>query len=368
MPPDSQASNPPVVEDLPLSSTEPQHDDPDYNDNHQMESDTPQPPDLSPPAQSQDQTTPDIELPLQLSPSSLTDELHPISNPSQISSSSHSSKVIQPSQQFQPPTESNPLPSSYSITPSNHPDEEEVDDVHDELLTSLLRRAKEKARLIERKEVSVAETGGSGHSDCGSSVTLQNIIRLDGEEKLKLDLSRPLRPSALTTQPTNSYRKPFKPSNNTKQIPLNQPIPENFDRLASIRDRRLGHDAPSNKTPRSHLEWHDLPVQELTRETKMEIQAMRLHRTLDPKSFVKGGIEKSLKEPMPTKFLFGHIIDGSMNGGGSTTKKRSFVDGLVQDDKSQEWAKKKYTHIQNVSGRNSGGKNFYKSVMEKRLK
>jgi hypothetical protein len=34
---------------------------------------------------------------------------------------------------------------------------------------------------------------------------------------------------------------------------------------------------------------------------------------LDPKSFVKGGIKKRLKEPSPTKFLFGHVIDGSVN-------------------------------------------------------
>jgi len=338
--------------------------------------DTSQPLDLLPPTQSQDkdshQTTLDINEPLQTSCSSLTEELPPppISNPSQSSCSSDSNKTIQP---LQPPTESNPLSSSSSSNPSNgsnRPQENEVEDEDDELLNALLKRAKEKARLIERKEVPVAEVGGSSHSDCGSSVTLQNIIRLDGEEKLKLALSRPLRPSALTVQPTNSFRKPSNPSNNnSKQLPLNQPTPKNFDRVSSIRDRRLGHDTPSNKTPRSHFEWHDLPVQELTRETKMEIQAMRLHRTLDPKSFVKGGIEKSLKEPMPTKFLFGHIIDGSMNGGGqSTTKKRSFVDGLLQDDKSQEWAKKKYTHIQNVSGRNSGGKNFYKSVRENRLK
>jgi hypothetical protein len=40
----------------------------------------------------------------------------------------------------------------------------------------------------------------------------------------------------------------------------------------------------------------------------------------------------------------------------------------VQDDKSQEWAKKKYNVIQTVSGKNSGGKNFYKRVKENRLK
>ncbi|PLW50061.1 hypothetical protein PCANC_08213 [Puccinia coronata f. sp. avenae] len=267
---------------------------------------------------------------------------------------------------------SDPSPSSSpsqnnSIHKDNH---QEQDTDHDELVNTLLKSAKEKARLIEQRTITAGDMGASESSDCGSSVTLQNMIRLDHEEKLKLALSRPLRPSALTVQTTNSSLKSS--STSRQKLASNQPTPGNFDRLSSVKDRRLGFDAPassSQKNARSHFEWHDLPVQELTRETKMEIQAMRLHRTLDPKSFVKGGIEKSLKEPMPTKFLFGHVIDGSMNSGAQpSAKKRSFVESLVQDDKSQEWAKKKYNVIQTVSGKNSGGKNFYKRVKENRLK
>ncbi|KAG0143634.1 hypothetical protein CROQUDRAFT_48531 [Cronartium quercuum f. sp. fusiforme G11] len=116
--------------------------------------------------------------------------------------------------------------------------------------------------------------------------------------------------------------------------------------------------------------WHELPQQEITPEVKREIQAMRLHGTLDPKCFVKGGIEKRLKEPIPDRFQFGHIIPSgrsSSTGTEAIPKKRSFVEALIADEEAKGWTKKKYVNEVQISGA-SGGKGFWKNLQKKRKK
>ncbi|EGG04966.1 uncharacterized protein MELLADRAFT_72263 [Melampsora larici-populina 98AG31] len=118
------------------------------------------------------------------------------------------------------------------------------------------------------------------------------------------------------------------------------------------------------------MSWHDLPYQEITPEVKREIQAMRLHGTLDPKRFVKGGIEKRLKEPIPDRFQFGHIIpsgQSSSTAKESIPKKRSFVEALIEDEEAKKWAKKKFLNDVQAKGA-SGGKVFWKNLKQKRQK
>lgn len=114
----------------------------------------------------------------------------------------------------------------------------------------------------------------------------------------------------------------------------------------------------------SCMDWNELPRQELTSEVKREIQAMRLHRTLDPQTFVKGGIEKSLKEPIPERFLFGHVVSSTPSCK-AANKKRTFVESLVNDKKSKAWSKRKYLEEVQVRGA-SGGKKFAKRKKDNR--
>lgn len=222
--------------------------------------------------------------------------------------------------------------------------DEDVDE-----LKQLLRMAKAKARMTAKEQDEVG-------SDDASSITIGKgtMMRFDDEDELDLKkssrLSRPLQRSVLVKQHVLNHQgfKNEPPSESNSLRPHSShdglaPTP-NFDRVSIIKERQLGIQ-PVKK--HQVLDWADLPVQEITKEVKMEIQGMRLHQTLDPKKFFKGGIERSIKEPIPSKFLFGHIIDPSSTSilnpsTSSSIKKRSFVDSLLEDQKGQEWSKKQY--------------------------
>lgn len=150
----------------------------------------------------------------------------------------------------------------------------------------------------------------------------------------------------------------------------------------------------SNRSrPSQPLAFHDLPLVTSTPEIRREIQALRLHNSLDPKRFYKGKGGNGMKDPVPERMRFGYVVGSGMGprvGGGKegVVKKRSLcvltvhsrvvdshadhafafrgsLETLVEDEAAKAYAKKKFVGEIQQRG-SSGGKNFYKGVKAKR--
>ncbi|MBW0490558.1 hypothetical protein O181_030273 [Austropuccinia psidii MF-1] len=251
-------------------------------------------------------------------------------------------------------------------------------------LAELLAKAKEKMSATEKvatKDQSLLQpfdiTQNVIHFDDDDISKPSKRQEKSREKKAECLLSRPLKIHEIKKQIPHQKLGYSPDHSNTIRSRLNHypEVKDSSKQIAGQHPKSLqtqsnlnpgNQDHLSNKKSFKKSSWHDLPVQKLTEDVKREIQAMRLHRTLDPKTFIKGGIEKSLKEPIPNKFQFGYIIEGSSSSG-HKTKKRSFVDSLMEDSKSREWAEKKFDEVE-ATGMKSGGKLFYKNLNEKRKK
>ena len=108
--------------------------------------------------------------------------------------------------------------------------------------------------------------------------------------------------------------------------------------------------------PTAGPKWFDMPAPVMTPELKREVQAMRLRNALDPKRFYKGGSKDS---QLPEFFQVGHVLESSQratNAREGKTRKRTFVEELLEDDKAKAYAKRKFQDEVMVKGM-SGRKN-----------
>ena len=130
----------------------------------------------------------------------------------------------------------------------------------------------------------------------------------------------------------------------------------------AVRPRRLVTQRPRHSSstqrhaPTAGPKWFNMPAPVVTPELKREIQAMRLRNALDPKRFFKQGSKDSA---LPEFFQVGHVLDSSQratNAREGKTRKRTFVEELLEDDKAKAYAKRKFQDEVMVKGM-SGRKN-----------
>ncbi|KAI5306132.1 hypothetical protein KEM56_002112 [Ascosphaera pollenicola] len=127
-------------------------------------------------------------------------------------------------------------------------------------------------------------------------------------------------------------------------------------------------DGKSKKTtkPSAGPEWFNLPKTDVTPELKRDLQLLRMRNVLDPHRHYK----KSGKGKIPEYSQVGTVIQGPTEFFSSRIvkkdRKKSFLDEVVADQKSNERFKSKYSEIQDK--KRSGKKEHYKKVMQKRGK
>lgn len=115
---------------------------------------------------------------------------------------------------------------------------------------------------------------------------------------------------------------------------------------------------PQRHPPTAGPKWFNMPAPVLTPELKREVQAMRLRNALDPKRFYKGGAKESA---LPEFFQVGHVLESSQratNAREGKTRKRTFVEELLEDDKAKAYAKRKFQEevmVKGMSGRKNKG-------------
>ncbi|KAI0366598.1 Fcf2-domain-containing protein [Pilatotrama ljubarskyi] len=121
--------------------------------------------------------------------------------------------------------------------------------------------------------------------------------------------------------------------------------------------------------------WFDLPAPaeaDLPRLYR-EVEALRLHKQLDPKQFYRKepGEGKGIKG-LPKHFAIGTIVatpnpfgNASADNLPRSSRKRTLVDELVDDAEAKSYAKKKFKELQTVRGARGRGTLAAKKALRK---
>lgn len=114
--------------------------------------------------------------------------------------------------------------------------------------------------------------------------------------------------------------------------------------------------------------WFDMPAQQATPQLRREVAAMRLHGVLDPKRFLRGEAKRE-RQALPEFFQIGHILPTrhpASTGAqlGSSKRKRTFVEELVEDAQARTRARKAFAEVQAKAA--SGGKLWFARQKAKR--
>ncbi|KAI0647737.1 hypothetical protein C8Q79DRAFT_894004, partial [Trametes meyenii] len=121
--------------------------------------------------------------------------------------------------------------------------------------------------------------------------------------------------------------------------------------------------------------WFDLPAPaeaDLPRLYR-EVEALRLHKQLDPKQFYRKepGEGKGIKG-LPKHFAIGTIVatpnpfgNASADNLARSSRKRTLVDELVDDAEAKSYAKKKFKELQTVRGARGRGTLAAKKALRK---
>ena len=104
--------------------------------------------------------------------------------------------------------------------------------------------------------------------------------------------------------------------------------------------------------------WFDLPAPEMTPELEKDLKVLSMRGALDRKRFYRGG-----EQPGKSKYFQVGTIQESKAGfyGDRLTKRerpKSFVDGLLKDQDSQAYYRKKFNELQakyQKNGKRPGG-------------
>ncbi|KAI0755418.1 Fcf2 pre-rRNA processing-domain-containing protein [Irpex lacteus] len=119
------------------------------------------------------------------------------------------------------------------------------------------------------------------------------------------------------------------------------------------------------RTKTAGKSWYDLPAPSEAELPKLyrEVEALRLHNQLDPKRFYrKDANENKGIKGLPKYFAIGTIISEPSPFGASNPenlskaqRKRTLVDELVDDAEAKSYAKKKFRELQSVRGARGRG-------------
>lgn len=149
---------------------------------------------------------------------------------------------------------------------------------------------------------------------------------------------------------------------------LHLPKMENaFDSLKQEKTSRFRMPDTQYKGKKVNIseKWFTLPKHELSNEMKRDLMLLKHRAALDPKRHYKKN-----KWEIPERFQMGTIIEGEGEFFSSRLNKKqrksTILEGLMVDDNTNKFFKRKYTEVQKL--KTSGKKGFYKKVKSKRNK
>ncbi|WRT68053.1 uncharacterized protein IL334_005028 [Kwoniella shivajii] len=267
--------------------------------------------------------------------------------------------------------------SSSSASSSNTSDSEDEDDSDDEQMERLLQAAK--AAAIAKSTSSNGK--GKERADTTLDQDDEVVLQFDEDQVEKKkdapipDLSVPTLPRAHlsftkdgkalahTRLPEVTRAGPSRPpiEGKKKEIPVPELDDRPYERQLSKREKA----AQPRKATTSEL-WASIPTprSDFLPQMKRDYQALALANSLDPKRFMKGG---SRSDKIPESFAIGTMVDAPRHLQDTTlTKERKYragqvVQGLIMDDGTGEYAKRKYGDLQWSRMENGRGKSFKKN-------
>ncbi|TBU47395.1 Fcf2-domain-containing protein [Dichomitus squalens] len=257
---------------------------------------------------------------------------------------------------------------------SSGSDSNSEDDVTPEFLESLLTQARQNVRA-KAKQLA----GGGGEEE---------FIQLGGDEGDNDTTAKPLPPLDTGSLPASYITLPE--TRGAGPSKLRDPDVEHVQKVASSIQVPAAPAPPEltkdgkklTKKERKQMKnktagpaWFDLPAPaeaDLPRLYR-EVEALRLHKQLDPKQFYRKepGEGKGIKG-LPKHFAIGRILPTDTPFGGAsadnlprTARKRTLVDELVDDAEAKSYAKKKFKELQTVRGAKGRGTLAAKKALRK---
>ncbi|WVQ96307.1 hypothetical protein IAU59_003411 [Kwoniella sp. CBS 9459] len=269
--------------------------------------------------------------------------------------------------------------SSGSSTDSDTDSEtdETDEDEEDEHMERLLQAAKAAA-------IAKASSSGKGKSKASDQQEEEDetVLQFDEDQKEKKkdapipDLSIPTLPkphlaftldgraSASMQVPSTARAGPSKRPIEARKAQKAIAVPELDDRPYERELSKREKAAQPRKATTSEL-WATIPTprSDLLPQMKKDYQALALANSLDPKRFMKGG---SRSDKVPESFAIGTMVDAPRHLQATTlTKERKYragevVQGLIKDDNTGDYAKRKYGDLQWSKMENGRGKGWKK--------
>ncbi|WVW84987.1 hypothetical protein I302_107023 [Kwoniella bestiolae CBS 10118] len=267
--------------------------------------------------------------------------------------------------------------SSSSNTSESESESDSEDDSDEERMDKLLEAAK--AAAIAKQGSTVNSKGkerASGQEDG------EEVLDFDEDQKEKKkdapipDLSIPTLPKAhlsftqdgraqaFTKLPELAQAGPSKRSTiegKKREVAAPELDDRPYERELSKREKA----AQPRKATTSEL-WASIPTarSDLLPQMKRDYQALSLANSLDPKRFMKGG---SKSDKVPESFAIGTMVDVPRHIQDTTlTKERKYragqvVQGLIRDEGTGDYAKRKYGDLQWNRMENGRGKGWKKT-------
>ncbi|ORX37166.1 hypothetical protein BD324DRAFT_681085 [Kockovaella imperatae] len=278
------------------------------------------------------------------------------------SSSSSSSASASSSSGSSTSTDSESESGAGSESDSDVTDEEEDSEAEEERLEKLLQSA----RLS-------AQQNGQGKGIEGSAGFDEDVLQLtadDGQETIQApipNLNIPQLPTPYLTfksdgtAESSGSRKLVKPSLQAIKSRDTLELDDRpYEKAMSKREKA----AQPRKTTVSQ-QWATLPApkRDDLPQMKRDYQALALANSLDPKRFMKGGTKLTR---VPETFAIGHLVDAPRHLQDTTIQREtrytpgSVVQGLVRDEGTGSYAKRKYSDLQKTRMDNGRGKGWKK--------
>ncbi|WVF68780.1 hypothetical protein IAT40_003552 [Kwoniella sp. CBS 6097] len=267
--------------------------------------------------------------------------------------------------------------SSGSSSESDSETDETDADEEDERMERLLQAAKAAA-------IAKASSSGKGKEKVSEQQEEEDetVLQFDEDQKEKKkdapipDLSIPGLPkphltftqdgraSASTQLPSTSQAGPSKRPLEGRKAQKAIAVPELDDRPYERELSKREKAAQPRKATTSEL-WATIPTprSDLLPQMKKDYQALALANSLDPKRFMKGG---SRSDKVPESFAIGTMVDAPRHLQATTLmKERKYragevVQGLIKDDSTGDYAKRKYGDLQWSKMENGRGKGWKK--------
>lgn len=96
--------------------------------------------------------------------------------------------------------------------------------------------------------------------------------------------------------------------------------------------------------------WFDLPATEITKEIEMDLQLIRMRKSLNPKQFFKNS---DTGAAMPKYFQIGTVKSSAVefysNRIPKKKQKKTIIDGLLEDDGFRKFYKRKYDAVKHTA-------------------